>query len=44
MGIFGGLKKLKGMQKAKKLGGRRDRHKRAKRLAIAKKRNGGFPF
>ncbi len=40
----GMLGKLRGMMKAKRLGGRRDRHKRAKRLASYKKRGGGFPF
>ncbi len=38
------LSKLLGMSKAKKLGGRRDRHKRKKRIAVAKKKYGGFPF
>jgi hypothetical protein len=38
------LKKFLGMSGASRLGGRRDRHKRAQRLASAKKRNGGFPF
>lgn len=38
------LGNLIGMMSAKHFGGRRDRHKRAKSLFFAKKRNGGFPF
>lgn len=30
--------------KAKHFGGRRDRHKRRKRLFFAKKKHGGMPF